>query len=79
MERHQYNDNEDLEHKGIRQTENLYDKINEEDYYKPIKTNGAFNNNYMEYERRIDKDRNLSLEDYLNIITPFLNDMIHNH
>ena len=33
----------------------------------------------MEYERRGDKDRNLSLEDYLNIIKPFLKDMINNH
>ena len=53
------------------------DKI-DEDYYKPIKTNGAFNENYMEYESRGDKDRNLSLEDYLNIIMPFLKDMINN-
>ena len=33
----------------------------------------------MEYESRGDKDRNLSLEDYLNIIRPFLKDMINNH
>ena len=33
----------------------------------------------MEYEIRQDKDRNLSLEDYLNIIRPYLRDMIDNH
>ena len=33
----------------------------------------------MEYENRGDKDRNLSLEDYLNIIRPYLRDMIDNH
>ena len=33
----------------------------------------------MEYESRGDKDRNLSLEDYLNIIRPFLKDMINNY
>ena len=65
LEIHQYNDNEDLEHKGIRQIENLFNKINDEDYYKPIKTNGAFNDNCMECENRGDKDRNLSLEAYL--------------
>ena len=59
LEKHQYNDNEDLDYKGIRQIENLFDKI-DEDYYKPIKTNGAFNNSYMEYENRGDKDRRLS-------------------
>ena len=33
----------------------------------------------MEYESRGDKDKNLLLEDYLNIIRPFLKDMINNH
>ena len=51
-------------------------KIN---YYKPIKTKGAFNNNYIEYESRGDKDKNLSPEDYLDIIKPFLRDMINTH
>ena len=78
MERHQYNNNDDLDYKGIRQIENLFNKINE-DYYKPTKTNGAFNDNYMEYESRGDKDRNLSPEDYLNTIRPYLSDMIDNH
>ena len=49
------------------------------DYYKPIKTNGAFTKNYVEYESRGDKDRNLSLEDYLDIIMPFLENMINNY
>ena len=78
LKKYQYNDNEDLDYKGISQIENLFNKINE-DYYKPIKTNRTFNDNYMEYESRGDKDRNLSLEDYLNIIRPFLKDMINNH
>ena len=68
LEKHQYNDNEDLDYKGIRQIENLFDKI-DEDYYKPIKTKNAFNDNYIEYESRGDKDTNLSLKDYLNIIS----------
>ena len=60
LEKHQYHDNDDLEYKGIRQIENLFDEINE-DYYKPIKTKGAFNNNYIEYESRGDKNKNLLL------------------
>ena len=43
-------------------------KIN---YYKPIRTKGPFNNNYIEYESRGDKDKNLSPEDYLNIMRPY--------
>ena len=78
LEKYQYHDNDNLQYKGIRQIENLFDEINE-DYYKPIKTKGAFNNNYIEYESRGDKDKNLSLEGYLDIIRPFLEDMINNH
>ena len=56
-------------YKGIRYIENLFNKINE-DYYKTMKIIGAFNNNYIEYESRRDKD-NLLLEDYLDIIRPY--------
>ena len=35
-----------------------------------MKIIGAFNNNYIEYESRGDKD-NLLLEDYLDIIRPY--------
>ena len=75
---HRYRDNDDLDYKGIRQIENLFNEIND-DYYKPIKTKGAFNNNYIEYESRGHKDKNLPLEDYLDITRPFLRDMINNH
>ena len=78
LEKYQYNDNEDQDYKGIRQIENLFNKINEEDYYKPIKTEDS-NDNYTEYESRGDKDKNLSLEDYLNAIRPYLKDMINNY
>ena len=78
MEKHQYQNSDNLGYKGIRQIENLFDEINK-DYYKPIKTMGAFNDNYIEYENRGDKDKNLWLEKYLNIIRPFLEDRINNH
>ena len=78
LEKHQYNDNGDLDYKGVRQIENLLDKINE-NYSKPIKTKGAFNNNYMEYESRGDEDKKLSPKDYLDIVRPYLRDIINNH
>ena len=78
MEKYQYNDNEDHDYKGIRQIGNLFNEINEEDYYKPIKTEDS-DDKYTEYEIRGDKDKNLSLEDYLNIIRPYLKDMINNY
>ena len=78
LEKHHYRDNDDLDYKGIRQIENLFDEINE-DYYKPIKTKGAFNNNYIEYESRGDKDKRLSVKEYLYMIMPYLENMINNH
>ena len=63
----------------MREIENLFNEINEKDYYKPIKTKGAFNNDYIEYESKGDKDKNLLPEDYFDIIRPFLRDMVNNH
>ena len=48
-------------------------------YYKQIKTKDAFNDNYIEYESKGDKNKNVSPEDYLDIIRPFLRDIINNH
>ena len=48
-------------------------------YYKPRRTKDASNDNYIEYESKGDKNKNLLLEDYLYIIKPFLRDMINNH
>ena len=78
LEKHQYNDKDDLDYKRNRQMEHLFDKINE-NYYKPIKTKGAFNNNYLEYESRGEKHKNLSPEDYFDLIRPYLRNMKNNH
>ena len=42
-----YYDYDDPDYEGIRDVEKLLDKINE-DYYKPVKTKGAFNDYYTE-------------------------------
>ena len=52
----------------------------DDDYYKPIKNeNSAFNGNYIEYESRGEKDKNLSPKKYLDIIRPYLSDMINDY
>ena len=50
-----------------------------EDYYKPIKTNSAFNGNYIQYNSNGDNDKNLSLKEYLDMIKPYLSDIINDH
>ena len=57
---------------------NLFDEINE-DYYETVKTKIAFKGNYIEYESKGDKDKNLLPQEYLNMIRPYLRDMINNH
>ena len=52
------------------------------DFYKPIRTDGGFagrNNNYIEYKSKGDRYENLSSEEYLNVIRPYLRDLINKH
>ena len=51
----------------------------DEDYYKTIKTDDTFNSNYIEYESEEDKNKTLSIKDYLNMIKPYLRDIINDH
>ena len=51
----------------------------DEDYYKPIIVRGAFNSSYIQYESKGDKGKNLSIKKYLNMIKPYLIDIINNH
>ena len=50
-----------------------------EDYYKPIVVNSAFNNNYIQYENQGDKDKILTISEYLDMIRLDLVDMINIH
>ena len=50
------------------------------DYYKPIRTDGGFagrNNNYIEFISKGDRYENLSPKEYLNMIIPYLRDLIN--
>ena len=73
-----YPDHDDPDYEEIRDIENLFDEINEE-YYKPVNIKSAFNDNYIEYESRGNKEKNLLPKEYLDMIRPYLRDMINNH
>ena len=51
----------------------------DEDYYKSIITKGAFNNNYIQYENKGNKDKKLTANEYLDMIKPYLSDIINDH
>ena len=39
----------------------------------------VFNNNYMQYESKGDKDKILTIREYFDMIRPYLVDMINDH
>ena len=57
----------------------MFDLSIDEDYYKQIIVRGAFNGNYIQYESKGDKGKNLSIKKYLNMIKSYLSDIINNH
>ena len=77
--------------KGIREKENknerlIKDKIirdireyferQEEDYYKPKRISSFWNNKYIEYKGNGSRNNDLSLDEYLNKIKPYLKDIM---
>ena len=70
-------DYDNYEYKGIRSIKNL---LVDKDY-KPYIIDGAFNNNYVQYEsvEAKDKDKNLSVKEFLNRTKPYLSDNINYH
>ena len=71
--------NDDTEYKRIRDVKDLFDFSIDEDYYKPIITKVSFNNNYIQYESKGYQGKNLSIKKYLNMIIPYLSDIINDH
>ena len=74
-----YYDYDHIEYRGIRNVRDLFDLSIDEDYYKPIITKSAFDASYIQYESKGYKGKNLSIKKYLNIIKPYLIDIINEH
>ena len=55
----------------IENVRDLFNIVN----YEPILIKTGFNNNYLEY--RSEDNDSLSFEEYLNLIKPYLNDLIN--
>ena len=72
-------DRDDFDYYGIRDIENFFDGVSKEDYYKPVLVKSSFKGNYKYYESTGDKEKRLSVKEYLNKITPHLCDLINDH
>ena len=55
----------------------MFDNIDDDDYYKPILVKSSFDENYKYYKSRGDKDKKLSIEQYLGMIKPYLSDLMN--
>ena len=72
---------DDDEYRKIGSIRTLFKEF-DRDYYKPIRTDDGFagrRNNYIEYKSKGDRYENLSPEEYLNMIRPYLRDLINEH
>ena len=63
----------------IEEIEKILYELKEEDYYKPIKINNVFNDYISEYQSNGDKDKTLSVKEYLHVIRQYLSDIVNNH
>ena len=80
-----YDDNYDFadddEYRKIGSIRTLFKEF-DRDYYKPIRTDGGFvgrRDNYIEYKSKGDRYENLSSKEYLELIRPYLRDLINDH
>ena len=76
-EKYQYQDRDDLDYYGITDIEDFLDNV--DDYYKPILIKSSFKDNYKYYESRGDKDKKLSVKQYLYMIMPHVRDIINDN
>ena len=73
-----HSDDYDPDYEGVWNVKDLFDEVNE-DYYEPVITRTDFKGNCTQYRGRGDKYKKLSPEEYLDIIRPYLRDIIDNH
>ena len=64
-EEYKHNDHDELDYVGIRELENLFGDTDNDYYYKPVLVRSSLKNNYKQYESRGDKDKILSVKQYL--------------
>ena len=58
---------------------NLFEQKKEElNYYKPVRISNFWSSNYIAYGSNRNRNKTLSVEEYLNKIRPYLKDIINN-
>ena len=68
-----------IKERTLRDIKNIFEhEKEEEEYYKPVRVSNFWSNNYIEYEINGNRNKTLSVEEYLNKISPHLKDIINN-
>ena len=62
----------------LRDIKDLFEYEEEENYYKPLRVSNFWSNNYIEYKSSRDRNKTLSVEEYLNKTRSYLEDIIIN-
>ena len=57
---------------------NLFEYEKEENFYKPVRADNFWSNNYIEYKSNGNKNKILSVREYLNKIRPYFKGIINN-
>ena len=60
----------------VRDIRTLFEQEDDADYFERKRVSNFLNNNYIEYESNGDRNKNLSLDRYLDKIEPYLRDVI---
>ena len=72
------NENEAIKDRIFTDIRNLFEH-EEEDYYKRVRIGDFCSKNYIEYESNSDRNKTLSVEEYLNKIRSYLKNIINHH
>ena len=62
----------------LRDIENLFEHIEEENHYKPVRVSNFWSNKYIEHESNRDRNKTILAEECLNKIRLYLKDITSN-
>ena len=67
-----------IKDKILRDIQNLFEHKEEENYYKSVRLNNFWSNNYIEYEGNANRNKKVSAEEHLNKISRYLKGITNN-
>ena len=66
-----------IKDRTLRDIKNLFEHKEGENYYKQVRISKIWSNNYIKYQSNGDRNKTLSVDEYVNTIRPYLIDIIN--